>query len=55
MLQEPSVYPEETILKQIGEEDFAVYIPVASGKVSGENRVSYGQLSALVALASKKY
>lgn len=55
MLEEPSVYPEEIVLNQIAEEDFEEYLVVASDYDQEEDRVSYGQLSAILALASEKY
>mmetsp|Transcript_28060 Transcript_28060/g.41444 ORF Transcript_28060/g.41444 Transcript_28060/m.41444 type:complete len:234 (+) Transcript_28060:59-760(+) len=55
MLEEPKVYPEEIVLNQISEEEFEEYLFVAGDEIAGERRVSYGQLSAILALASEKY
>jgi len=55
MIGEPTIYPEETVLTQISEEDFTEYMVINSRKNEEGERISYGQLSAILALASEKY
>mmetsp|Transcript_25749 Transcript_25749/g.29431 ORF Transcript_25749/g.29431 Transcript_25749/m.29431 type:complete len:271 (-) Transcript_25749:128-940(-) len=71
MIEEPTIYPEETVLNQIADEDFTEYMIVNSTSptrqrsyfeeenedevVVEERIIHYGQLSAILALASEKY
>jgi len=67
MLGEPDVYPEDVVLNHIEEEDFNNYLLVSESKkrtgrsfVSTKNGeqeqiISYGQLSAILALSAEKF
>ena len=70
MLNEPKVYPEEVVKEHIDAEDFNQYMAVkdahgqfaatasaagASGGRPNEERVSYAQLSALLAMSAEKF
>ena len=71
MVSEPNVYPEDVVLKHIDEEDFASYLLVATTTKSSASslslslssssqqelpeRISYAQLSALLALSAENF
>ena len=58
MVRESSIFPPETVIKAIEDEDFSVYFYVRPSKgsnSSGEYQVSYAQLTALLALAGEEW
>jgi hypothetical protein len=55
MLQSPLIYPYDTIVKSIQEEDFEPYLLIQSTNANDPEYRSLAQLSALLALASEKF
>jgi hypothetical protein len=55
MLQSPLIYPYDTIVKAIHEEDFEPYLLIQSTNENDPEYRSLAQLSALLALASEKF
>eukprot|EP00980_Cylindrotheca_fusiformis_P003337 scaffold746_cov123-Cylindrotheca_fusiformis.AAC.25 len=67
MIEEgPAVYPEEVVFKYIDEEDFTVYLPMTpllsansprrnTTEDEADPKISYAQLSAILALAAEKF
>lgn len=60
----PVVYPEEVVLNYIDEEDFTMYLPMTTassgsmqhqGEEGTSQKISYAQLSAILALAAEKF
>lgn len=57
MISEPKMYPDAVIKEHIAEEDFSSYLLVApsnNNRKEEEPRISYAQLSAIMALAAEK-
>lgn len=56
MIRESKIFPPDTVLKAIDEEDFAIYFYVRPQPgQTGELQVSYAQLTALLALAGEEW
>lgn len=55
MIRESSIFPAETVMKAIEEEDFSVYFYVRPQKGNADYRVSYAQLTAILALAGEEW
>lgn len=64
MISAPDVYPEEVVLEHVAQEDFSVYLEALPYKqqrqqddatMTKEERISYAQLSALLALAVQNF
>jgi hypothetical protein len=53
MICEPKIYPESVVLEHISNEDFQSYLEVSDDR--HEERVSYAQLSALLAQSAEKF
>jgi hypothetical protein len=65
MINEPNVYPHDVVKEHIAAEDFSPYLTVAktssistkrnANDINEDERVSYAQLSAILALAADKF
>jgi hypothetical protein len=55
MIAAPEVYPQDVVQTHIMEEDFDSYLTVKTKKENEEPRVSYAQLSAMLALAAENF
>jgi hypothetical protein len=57
MIREPDIFPTDSVLQAIDDEDFSIYFFVRPkrGTVATTLEVHYGQLSALLALAGEEW